>query len=329
MAIAVLASGHSAVLAQSTATDAGVIDGVVRLVTPGEELQPTTVELVIDREDSDEFESLEQPVAADGSFAFEVEADPSINYFAVVRYAGVPYLSNPLLISPDFPSASVEFEVYATSTVAPALTIEATTVTLLAIDRQNTALTLIREDLVRHDEPVIYVGDEGGTTLRIPVPDQTFEAGGFDDTKEYVFDGGIVSVSTALRPGVTSIVTRYTVRYEADEDEYRLRITSPLTADHMEIRVPERFLREVEPQGDTVTRGEDDEFEGESLIVVERTEPAAPGQGVVANLIGLSGAERASHPLTSGVGAAIGVLLALIIVGGAAIALQRRAEPAG
>jgi len=326
--IAALTSGHSIALAQPATPDMGTIDGVVRLATPGVVMEPTVVELVIDRADSDEFESIEQPVAADGSFAFEVEADPSISYYAVVRYGGIPYLSNQLLVSPEIPSASVDFEVYAASMVEPDLTIEATTVTLLAIDRQNAALTLVREDLVRHDEPVIYVGDESGTTLRIPVPDATFDAGGFDDAEAYVFEGGIISVGTALRPGVTSIVTRYTVRYEADEDEYRLRITAPLPAQHVEIRIPQRFLREVRPEGDEAVRGEDDEFEGEPLTVIERAAPAGPGQSLVADLLGLSGVERASHPLTSGVGAAVGAILALLVVAGVAVVLHRRVEPA-
>ncbi len=129
---------------------------------------------------------------------------------------------------------------------------------------------------------------------------------------------------TALRPGVTSVVTRYTVRYEADEDEYRLRITSPLPAEQIQLRVPQRFLREVEPRSEEAVRGDDDEFEGEPLTVIERTTPAGPGQGLVADLIGLSGVERASHPLTSGVGAAVGAMLALLVVGAGAVALQRR-----
>lgn len=307
-----------------------MISGVVRLVTPDAVMEPTTVRLVIDRAGADDFESLEQELAADGSFEFEVEADPSIDYVVAVQYAGVPYFSGRLLVSPELPTVSADFEVYATTNTAPELVIDETVVTLLAIDRENAQLTVVREDLVSHDQPVIYLGDADGTTLRIPVPDGTVSAGGFGEGgAEYLLDGGIVSVTTALGPGVTSIVTRYTVRYEADEDEYRLRITSPLPADHIEIRVPQRFLEAVEPQGEEAIRGEDDEFEDEPLTVIERASPATPGQGLVADLIGLSGIERASHPLTSGVGAAVGATLALVVVFGFAIALSRRAESGG
>lgn len=329
MAITVVASDAGAALAQPAASDIGVISGVVRLATPDTDLGPVAVQLITLREDADP-EAVDQIADSDGRFEFEAEPDPLLTYIVRVRYEEVQYFSNPLLLSPELPTGTADFEVYATTSTAPELSIEAINVTLLAVDRERAELTLIREDLVRHDEPVIYTGDDDGVVLRLPVPDSTLDAGGFDDAEaRYVLDGGIVSVATPLRPGVTSVVTRYTVRYEADEDEYRLRITSPLPAEHIEIRVPQRFLREVSPQGDEATRGEDDEFEGEPLTVIERTSPAGPGQGLVADLIGLSGIERATHPLTSGTGAAVGALLALIVVGAGAVALRRRAEPSG
>ena len=312
---------------QAAESDRGTISGTIRLMTPGAILEPATVSLIMRRGSDGELESTEQTANDDGSFAFEVEADPEISYFAVVTYGGVPYFSRELLVSPELPTISVDFDVYATVATAPELAIDRTVVTLLAINREDAELTFVREDLVRQDEPVVFVGADDGVTLRLPVPDGTIEAGGFDDAAgEYELDGQLVTVSTPIGPGVTSIVTRYTVRYEPSEDEYRLRITSPLPAEQIAIRIPERFLRAVEPQGDTAARGEDDEFEGEPLIVIERTEPARAGQGVVADLIGLSGVERASHPLTSGAGAAIGALVALIVVAGLAFALRGRAE---
>jgi hypothetical protein len=242
----------------------------------------------------------------------------------LVEYEGIAYFSNQLLISPELPTVTADFEVYATSPTAPALAIDSTTVTLLAIDRERSELTLVREDLVRHDDPVIFVGAEDGVTLRLPLPDDTEDAGGLDAASdEYTLDGGTLAVASPLRPGVTSIVTRYTVRYDAEGDEYRLRITAPVPTQHIEIRVPQRFLREVRPQGDDATRGEDADFEGEPLTVIQRTSPATSGQGLVADLVGLSGVERASHPLTSGVGAAVGTALVLIVVGGVVVGLRR------
>jgi hypothetical protein len=288
--------GGGTALAQATASDAGTISGVVHLATPNRELGPVSAQLITLREGADPEATL-QDVAADGTFEFEVDADPELTYIVRVRYEDIQYFSSPLLLSPELPSSSVDFEVFATSSEPPALTIDSTTVTVLAIDRERAELTLVREDLVQHDEPIIFVGDADRITLRIPVPDGTIDAGGFDDTEaEYGFDGGTISVSAPLRPGVTSIVTRYTVRYEADEDEYRLRITSPLPADHIEIRVPERFLREVQPQGATGLRGDDDTFEGEPLTVIERTVPANSGEGLVESTRTAAEHRRARSP---------------------------------
>ena len=321
-AIALAGSGGRAA-AQTASDDGGRISGVVRLATPGAELGAVTAQLLALRE-GEEPGAVEQPVAPDGSFEFEAEADATTTYLVRVVYEGVQYLSNPVFISPELPATTVDIEVYATTDRAPALTIEGTTVTLLAIDREAAELTLVREDRVRHDEPVVYTGGADGVTLRLPVPDGTLDAGGFDDGfAEYTFDGGTVAVAAPLPPGVTSIVTRYTVRYERDEDDYRLRITVPLRSDHVEIRVPERFVRDVQPRSENAAFGPDADFQGEPLTVVELTTPAGPGQGLVVDLLGLSGVDPASNPLTSRSGAAAGAVLALIVVAGAAIGLRR------
>lgn len=322
MALTLIGAGGR-VSAQSTADTTGVIEGTVRLVTPDAAFEPTTAQLIMLREGQAP-EAIEQPVETDGHFAFEAEADPTITYLVLVEYAGIQYFSNSLLLSPELPSLTLNFDVFAVSTTAPAMTIDSTEVTLVAIDRENSQLTLIREDFVRHDEPIVYVGGEDGVTLRLPAPDGTVDADGRDDgSTGYAFEAGTVAVTIALRPGVTSVVTRYTVRYERDEDRYRLRITAPLDTDHMQIRIPERFMREVSPQSEDAARAPDADFEGEPLTVIERTTPARPGQGLVVALEGLAGVERASNPLTSRSGGAAGLVLALIVITGLAIGLHR------
>jgi len=300
----------------------------VSLLTPDTALGEVNVRLIA-LSDGAVQETDELIADPDGRFEFEAEANIARTYIVVVDYQGVEYFSGALLISPDIPTATANFEVYATSDSAPDLTIDQTVVTLLAIDRAEHQLTLIREDLVRHGELYIYTGAADAITLRLPAPDGAVSGGGLDGaTSDYDFDGSTITVATPLRPGVTSIVTQVTVRYEPDEDEYRLRITAPLATEHIKVRVPESFLREVRPRGDEAAFGPDDEFEGETLTVVERTVPAVSGQSLVADLVGLSGVEEATHPLTSGVGAGVGALLALLVVGGVAIGLRRRIQPA-
>jgi hypothetical protein len=104
---------------------------------------------------------------------------------------------------------------------------------------------------------------------------------------------------------------------------YRLRITSPLPTDHIEARVPQSFVSKFEPQSDDARRAADTEFEGEPILVVERIGSATPGNGLVVDLVGLSGAAP-PHILTTTRGAVIGSLLALIVIAGLAVTLAHR-----
>ncbi|MBT5773487.1 MAG: hypothetical protein HOH95_03825 [Dehalococcoidia bacterium] len=326
LALGLLVSPHPGLAQQPQAT----ISGAITLGTPGDTL-PAGIELqLIVLEESLAPTSIRQQADANGTFTFEVDPDPRFNYVPFLIYEGVRYFSTPSSIRFDgtTSSATAAFEVYSTTTEAPDLSIEATTVIAVALERSTSTLTLIREDLINRDELTVYVGGDDAVTLRIPVPDRTIDAGGLeDDDPDFSFEGGTVNVSLPLRPGPNSIVTRYTVGYDAVEDMYRLRITSPLPTGHIEARAPESFVNKLDPRGDDARRAADTEFEGDPILVVERIGPATPGQSLVVDLIGLSGA-RPAHILTTPRGAVSGSLLALIVISGLAVALARRATPA-
>ena len=304
----------------------GTISGSVRLATPGATL-PEGVELqLIILEESQDPTSISQQTDASGAFSFEVDTDPRFNYVPFLLHEGVRYFSTPSSVRFDSAtsSATVDFEVYSTTSEAPDLSIESTTVIAVALERSTSTITLIREDLINRDELTVFVGGADGITLRIPVPDGTIDAGGIDEgDTDFSFEGGTINVSLPLRPGLNSVVTRYTVGYDAAEDMYRLRVTSPLTTDHIEARVPGRFVSKLEPQSDDARRAADTEFEGDPILVVERIGAATPGKGLVVDLAGLSGT-RPAHVFTSTPGALIGSLLALVVIGGLAITLARR-----
>ena len=324
LALGILAWPHPGLAQQPQ----GTISGTITLETPGDTL-PAGIELqLIILEESQAPTSAQQQADPSGAFTFQVDPDPRLNYVPFLIYEGVRYFSTPSSIRFDdtTSSASIAFEVYSTTTEAPNLSIEATTVIAVALERSTSTLTLIREDLIVRDELTVYVGGDDAVTLRIPVPDGTIDAGGLEvDDPDFSFEGGTVNVSLPLRPGPNSIVTRYTVGYDAAEDMYRLRITSPLTASHIEARAPENFVSKLEPRGDDARRAADADFEGDTILVVERIGPATPGQGLVVDFVGLSGA-RSAHILTTTTGAVVGSILALAIISALAIALARR-EP--
>jgi hypothetical protein len=326
LALGILVWPHPGLAQQPHAT----ISGTITLATPGDTLSTGIEPQLIILEESQAPTSAQQQADISGAFTFAVDPDPRFNYVPFLIYEGVRYFSTPSSIRFDDATSSttVAFEVYSTTTAAPDLSIEATTVIVVALDRSASTLTLVREDLINREELTVYVGGDDSVTLRIPVPDGTIDAGGLeDDDPDFSFEGGTVNVSLPLHTGPNSIVTRYIVGYDAAEDMYRLRITSPLPTSHIEARSPESFVSKIEPRGDDARRAADTDFEGDPILVVELISPAAPGQGLVVDLVGLSGA-RPAHILTTTRGAVSGSLFALIVIGGLAIAIARRAAPA-
>ncbi len=201
---------------------------------------------------------------------------------------------------------------------------------MLAIDRGLGELVIVRDDVVLNPSDRVYIGDAEGVTLTLPTPDGTLEAEGSDALEgEYRHDGGVMLVAVPLRPGASVVRTQYAVGYDLVEDDYLVRLTAPVPTEQMELRVPPRFIRELDP-GEGVSRGEDailtGELEGERLLVLTRDTPAGPGEALIAGLVGLSG-DRASLPLTERNGAIIASLLALLVLGGAAVVAIRR-DPA-
>jgi hypothetical protein len=271
---------------------------------------------------------LETTSDAAGRFRFDVEADPSITYLASATVEGVQYWSPlPALLSPELPSAAIEVVVASTTTVAPELRVESTTVSALALDRANGQLVFAREDLLVNPTAQTYVPAEGGASVRVPVPDATLQSGG-EATRDGLPAGGTVTqegatiaASVPVRPGTTVLTTRYLVSYDAALDEYVLRFTAPLPTKSMRVEIPESFVRST--AADEGVRRTSTSVDGQSMLVFEASD-LAPGRGGVVTLRGLAGVQ-ASNPLTSTGGAAAGVAVTLALAGaGMLVGLRRR-----
>ena len=261
-----------------------------------------------------------------GAFLFEVLADPQRTYVVRIERQGVQYLSPPLLLSRELPTTDIEITIYEATRERPDLRIESTLVTLLALDRAAAQLTIERTDEVTNPGDRIYVGDEEGVTLRLPLPDGVAAAYGAGADSGFVLEGGVLAATTALRPGATSVVTRYVVGYDRAEDAYTLRITAPFPTGRMEIEVPGRFVQDLEPLGES-DRAAARAVAGERVEVIARA-AARPGESVSVRLEGLAG-RNAANPLTGRGGALIGMLLALAVTGGGALLLRAGLRRAG
>ena len=324
-------AGHGE--AQAAQEPAGRVSGLVRSGTAGgPAVDALPVQLIV-LDEAAVIESL-RTTTTGGRFAFEVVPDIARSYVVRVVYEGVQYLGAPVLLSAELPTAEVAITVYETTRERPALSIDRTAVTVLSLDRTNAQLTLLREDQVRNPGDRVYLGaSEGGgesggvgATLRIPLPDRTVEADGLGGEGEFRLEGGTLVTTAQLRPGVTSVVSRYVVGYDRARDAYTLRVTAPVATGEMEIAVPTRFVDDLEPLAGSAVTGRRD-LEGERVEVVAREGAAGPGDSVSVVLAGLAGG-NAPNPLTGTGGAVLAVVLALAIISGGA-ALLWRAGPRG
>ena len=258
--------------------------------------------------------------ARGGRAEFPVPTDPMLTHVPRVWYRGVQYFGDPVLLSPGLPDARVSVRVYETASEAPPLSVRETTVTVIALDRAASRLTLVREDLVENPTDRVYVGrGSPGVTLRIPLPERTLDASGLGEEGSYRLGSGTLDASLPLRPGVTSVVTTYTVGYDPARDGYRLRVTASLPTGRVEALVPERFVEAIAPL-DGARRGPGTQLEGEPALTARRGEPARAGEGLLVELRGLAGS-TASNPLTEGRGPYAATALALLLLPAAAWAL--------
>lgn len=255
------------------------------------------------------------------SFVIDVPAGPDRRYVPRVVYQGVSSFGAPVTVTDEQPEvvASVP-AVFETTTEPPDLSIAETVVTVVALDRGTGELGLIREDLVLNPTDRVYVGGAGGITLRLPAPESTIDAAGENADGTFALEGGVVTTTTPLQAsGGTSIVTRYLVTYDLAEDAYVLRVTTPVAAQRLVVRVPDEYVHDARVEGagaegpaDSLTVGEGDPVALRTFVL----EGAAPGDSLVVRLDGLE-LRRNSNPLTETPGSLIAGAIALLVVGSA------------
>lgn len=262
-----------------------------------------------------------ETVSEGASFRFKVAPRAENTHFIRATYKDVPYMSPPVLLSSELPTAELEITVFETTAVQPKLRIDSTIATVLVLDRTNAQLTIERVDEVINPSDRVYVGNRDGVTLRLPLPNNVVETTGVGPEGEFAQAGATITVSMPLRPGIASVVTRYVVGYDRANDTYTLRVTTPFDAQRMEIEVPIRFSDHLQPLAQSI-RANKREVSGERVQVIERESAARPGDSVSVRLEGLSGL-NAKNPLTSTTGAFVAVLVAIAVVSGGSLLLVR------
>jgi hypothetical protein len=205
--------------------------------------------------------------------------------------------------------------------------------TAIALDRTLGQIGFVREDLIANPSDRAFIGGDDRTTLRIPAPEATLDAAGETADGQFALVEGILTTTTPIRAlETTSIVTRFLVEYDVTEDRYVLRVTVPVAAERITLRVPRDYVRNLRPQGDAAI-GADEELEtaaGPVALATVVLTNARPGDSLVVELDGL--AIRVNHnPLAEAPGAPIAAAGALVILTasvGAALVFRQRRQPA-
>lgn len=323
-AAALLASSGGGALAQGAEA---IVTGTVRSGTAGATL-PDGVRVDLIALAADGALSAQRTATQGGRFEFRVPVDASVTHILMAVHEGVTYFADETVrLTPEQPAANREIIVYELAAEMPDLRLRSSVLTVVELDRSRGELTLMREDRVVNPLDRTYVGDDRDITLRLPVPDGTLAAGGWQ-TQEGTFTlvDGSLSGTVPLRPGVSTVVTWYVASYDRARDTYLMRLTVPLPAERIALQVPERFVDSIHPLGGSV-RGEDAEIGGERMLVIVRPTEAPPGASAVAELRGLSG-RQAPNPLTERGGAAVGGALALGAMAGGYAVVRRLAARA-
>ena len=237
LALLVLLAGTSSVHAQAPAAT-GRVSGTITSATAGFTV-PDSVQLRLIAFDGPKIaETIVVPVAS-GKYTATPAIVAGRTLVPHLTYEGVDYLGEPIALTETVREATRDFSIYAVTRETPQLAIASTTLTVIAIDRKRGQLGLLREDQVANPSDRVYIGDDQRVTLRIPAATGTIEAAGDNTDGTFVFERGVVTTTVPLRPGkLTSIVTRYVVGYDPNDDTYALRVTSPLPTERVKLRVP-------------------------------------------------------------------------------------------
>ena len=327
VAVATSLVGATHAVAQQPATE-GVVHGRLTMGSAGVTLEGAVeVELII-LEGSAATGSVKAPVT-NGAYEARVPASESRTYVPRLRYLGVDYFGEPVRFTGSTRDVTRDFTVYATTDRANSLRLLQTIVTVIGIDPQQGQLGILREDVLSLAGDRVYTGGPSGVTLRLPVPAGTTEAS--EEDGNGTLANGVLSVTTPIRPGAAAsiITSTYLVKYDPAVDRYRLRVTVPVPAESVVVRVPRDYVHNVRPVAPAV-KADDEVLQDDDSTVLSVVRTAARiegGQSLLVDIDGVAGVMR-HHPLTEQPGASIAAGAVLAVVAGTGVLIWRRREAA-
>ncbi len=194
---------------------AGVIQGSVRMGTPGATLQAGQVVSVtlLTFAGNTPTDEAAAPVASDGTFTFDgLFTGSDYSYGVATRYNGVDYYSPLVRLAANDSKQATTINVYETTTTDPGLRIAQVHVIAEFLDAQTLRIGELYD--VENTGQRTLVAGQGGTTFPLALPPGAVNVRFQDDLDEQkVRDGDQLRIGLAWPPGRRQLLLSYDLPY--------------------------------------------------------------------------------------------------------------------
>ncbi len=305
----------------------GIISGTITMLTPGVKasFQGITVTLFGLKGGEDLALTMSTTVSADNTFRFEkLSTSHEMLYFLQTEWEGVPYTSEPLVFLPGQTVITTTLQVAAVSEEDPGIRIGQAH-WFMDFDGKN----LTVGELISFDNPGKYAykgpplpGHEGvHAAIRWALPAGVTNLrvdGGKLGERFFLVDGALVD-TVPLPPGRD--VRRLLLQYQLPIEHNQAVLAHPINVpvDLLTVFVADRGEHIQVPEG--ATEGESQDVNGVTFRMYTLTR-LDPGQTVTFRLTNLGAAAKRANPHQAPpsrvriIGAALAVLLSLLLIGG-------------
>lgn len=313
LAILALLTNSSIVAAE---TENSKISGTVHMLTDTFQL-PKNLEIqLIVLEGTKQPSSISTIADQDGNFEFIVNANEKYNYIPLLIYEGVRYLSEPQSInfSNTSENKKIYFDIYQNTSNHSSIIIKQTTITLMKLQRSDSTLTFRREDLVHQDDQYVYIGEESGHTIQIPLFADTLNASAEGEyLSEFKIKGNYLTTQMPIRPGLNKILTTHIVSYDKNKDYYLLNIKNPFPSNLVLVEIPEDFISKIEFENSDSWTTKTTEINNVPLLIFSKDMYVEQNQNTHLTLIGLSGL-NSPHIFTSVSNSILAIFISVILI---------------
>ena len=317
---------------RSFAAGNGTINGRVVNGTPNSPT-PQDLEVVLHRVRGETYEGDQRASAgADGRFSFtELDTSADLAYYVVVTYLGVPYASAALRFAPDQNTKEAEVKVYETTETDPGFRVSLSAVVVGGAEPASRTLQIFEVVTLLNPGNRTYVPNSSGPAgsmalvrFSLPPGATDLQFGANIDPEDVIQVNLGFAITSPFAPGPNELHFSYRVPYEGGQYHFERTVPYPMAT--LRILVPQNIsLLEGTGfgRGDNVSMGSEQYSAWQRQGLAAREQIAFRLDGLPqGSLLDASPISKAPREVVFG---GLGVVLALVLVGG--YALRRRSTP--